>query len=171
MGVMTLADNSWIGLLVLFPVKWGCRMGSMIPWILWLGLLRWLELCTIFTSRWGCDLASLPWHGIQMGPRTWMVLCLGTQIRQEFGLNSLVRWCHQFCSADGESHGLCSLFRCHCKQGCWMGCVASHVLWLRSLVGQAGGCVQPWVGLQISFPAARVEWKKQLYCQGSSLLS
>lgn len=46
------------------------------------------------------------------------------------------------CTKFPEFLGLCSLFKCHCKQGCWMGCVASHVLSLGSLVRWAEGCLQ-----------------------------
>ena len=37
-------------------------------------------------------------------------------------------WGHKFCSADGESHGLCSLFKCHYEQSYWMGYKISCVL-------------------------------------------
>lgn len=50
------------------------------------------------------------------------------------------------------SHELFSLCKYHCKQGCWMSYTHSHVLWLGSLDGQAGGCIQQWVGLSIHFP-------------------
>lgn len=61
-------------------------------------------------------------------------------------------WGHQFCSIDRENHGLFSLLKCHCKQGYWMGYIASHVLWLGCLVEKAKGCIQQWVWLWISFP-------------------
>ena len=82
-----------------------------------------------------------------------MAHCLGTKIRQDCALNFLARQSHLFCSADGLSHGLCSLFKYPNVQGCWMGYTAYHVLWFGSLVGQAEGCIQQWTGLQISFPA------------------
>ena len=82
----------------------------------------------IFSSRWGYKLASLLWQGSRMGPRASNTHCLETHVRQECTLTSLVRLGHQFCPADRESHELCSLFKCQCKQGCWMGYTASHVL-------------------------------------------
>lgn len=64
----------------------------------------------------------------------------------ECALNSLVRWGLWFCSADGESHGLCSLFERHCIQGCWIGCAASCVFWLSSSTVQFKSYIQPWTG-------------------------
>ena len=74
--------------------------------------------------------------------------CLGTQIRQTFAVTWQRPW---LCSVDGESHRICCLFKCHCKQSGWMGYAASCMLWLGSLVWQAEGYIQQWVGLQISF--------------------
>ena len=89
---------------------------------------RWLGQSPILSSRRVYELASLPWWESRRGPRACMAHCLGTSVRQDYALSSLARREHQFCSAKGESPGLDSLFRCHCKQVCWMGCAASHVL-------------------------------------------
>ena len=35
-----------------------------------------------------------------------------------------------------KSHSLCSLFKRHCKQGCWVGCTASSLLWLAFWLGK-----------------------------------
>ena len=51
-----------------------------------------------------------------------MARCLGSRIKQDTALSSLARGNQQFFSAKGESPGLDALFRCHCKQGCWVGC-------------------------------------------------
>ena len=50
-------------------------------------------------------------------------------------------------SEDGESHRLCSLFKCQCKQGYEIVCTAPHMLWLGTLVKWAEGCIQQWVEL------------------------
>ena len=68
---------------------------------------------------------------------TYIALCLGTWIRPESALNSLVRWGHRFCSADGGSHGLCSPCECHCTWGhvlapAVLGCAASRHALARS---------------------------------------
>lgn len=55
--------------------------------------------------------------------------------------------------ADRESPVLCSLFMCHCGQGCGVGYVASPVFWLGPLVRWAEGHVQQWMELWVSFPS------------------
>ena len=35
-----------------------------------------------------------------------------------------------------KSHSLCSLFKHHSKQGCWVGCTASSLLWLAFWLGK-----------------------------------
>ena len=45
---------------------------------------------------------------------------LWTHVRQTV---PLIPWPHGttgFCSEDGENHELCCLFKCHCKQDCWI---------------------------------------------------
>lgn len=44
------------------------------------------------------------------------------------------------------------------QQGCWMGYMASCVLWLCSFVRHTEGCIQQWVELWNSFPA-HAKWK------------
>lgn len=84
--------------------------------------------------------------GWKLGPT---YFCLGTWWGQ-CALNSLVRWSHRFCSADGGSHQLASLCECH-TWGHWIGCAASAMLWVRSSVEQAEACIQLWVGLGFRF--------------------
>lgn len=55
----------------------------------------------------------------------------------------------------------CFLFKCLCKQGCYMGYVASHVLWLGSLAIETEGCIQQCGELHVIF-FAWAEWKNQL---------
>lgn len=93
-------------------------------------LARWSGLGTIFSSRWGYEWVSMPWP-------LWLIV---------WGLESgksvhWIPWSGEttICPADGESHGLCSLFRCHCESSFWMGSAAPCVLWLGSLVGQTEG--------------------------------
>lgn len=135
-------------------------MNPTVVWVHWSYLLG---LVIIFNSRWGYELTSLSWRG----SRVCMAYWLETQIRQDCVLNSMAVQGHWFCFADRESHGLCFLFKCHCKQVCCMGHTASHVLWLGSLIRKAEGCIQQWAGLWISFPFWE-KWDK--YLQGSKAL-
>lgn len=141
----------------------GC-LGSMVR------LIRQFGLGTMLSSKWGYELAFQPWWKQQDGPRTCIAHWLGTWNRQGHVLNSLARQGHWFHSADAKSHRLCSLFKCHCKQGYWKGYSASCVLWLGSLIAQAGNCIQQWTGLQISFPA-QSEQEDQFQGQEGSLWS
>lgn len=68
---------------------------------------------------------------------------------QDCALNSLVRWGHWFCSTYGESHRLCFLFKCHCKQVFWMEYAACYVLWFGCLVWRAEDCIQQWLGYEL----------------------
>lgn len=77
---------------------------------LWLGLTRWSGLHTIFSVKLGYELVALLWQDNGMRPRAWTAHCLGSWIRPECPLNSLVRWAHQFCCAGRGAMGciLCS---------------------------------------------------------------
>lgn len=81
--------------------------------------------------------------GNRIGPMACTAHYLGTQTRPKCLLNSLVKWDHQFCSADGRKLGLCST-----------GCEASFVLRLGFPIGQVEGCIQWWTGL-VSLPHHR----------------
>ena len=100
-------------------------------------LTRWSGLGTTFSSRWGFELASLPLQGSRTGHRTCRAHCLGTWIRQEYALNSLVKQGHQFCSANGKA--------------------TSCTLWLSVTVSRA-------VGLDTQLPMCSVEvpWSGRL---------
>ena len=92
---------------------------------------------------------------ILAGPRTYLRVfkdhCLGTQIWWEYILNYLEGGVTSFAPQMDKSHRLCSLLKCHCKQGHWMGYTDSHVLSLDYLVGRTNGYIQQCMGLGISF--------------------
>lgn len=106
------AAENWISLLAWFPKK-GCGMrfhscpGSLIR------VTRWSGLGSILRSRQGYKLAFLPWWASGIGRRACVTHSLGTEISQDYA-DSMARQGHWFCSADGESHGMCSLSKCHC---------------------------------------------------------
>ena len=139
---MLLAENCWLGLLALFPAQISLEDGLHSCLCSLVKLPRWFGLSTIFISRQDYDLDFLPWQGSRMGPKACMAHCLVIQIGQECALHSLARQVHQFCSEDGEIHGICSLFIWDCKQGCVVGSTASTVIWLVSLVKQTDNWIQ-----------------------------
>lgn len=110
-----------------------------------------MRLCTIFSSKWNYELISVL-IGHRTDPRVCKDHCLGTQIWQECILNYLQDGTTGFAPQMGESHGLCYMLKCHCKQGFWMGYTASHVLSLGCLVARANDYIQQCMGLWISFP-------------------
>lgn len=59
----------------------------------------------------GLWVASLLWQGSRAGLRACTAHCLGTWVRPECTLNSLIRWGYQFYSADGSSYLPFSLFK------------------------------------------------------------
>lgn len=110
-------------------------------------LTRCSGLGIIIQSRHDYEFDSLPCQGSRTGLMTCISLCLRTQIRQDNVLNSVAIEGSRFYSADGESHGLCSLLKFHCKQGFWMGHTPSHMLWICSLFNWNKGYTQKWVVL------------------------
>lgn len=109
------------------------------------------RLGTIFRGRWGYELASLLWRSSRMQPRPCTAYCLLILIRQDCALKSLARQDQQFCYTNGKSHRLCSIFKYHCKQGCWMHCIAYHMLWLGFLVGWPESYIEQWQGYKLVF--------------------
>ena len=124
-------------------------------------LTTWLGLSTIFSSRRSYEVASLPWQGSRVGHSACTANCLGIWIRPECALNPLVRCGHWFCSADEESHSLCSLFKCHSTRGLLNG-LCTFLCALVSFPGQTGwGCILWWAWLWIRF-LAQAQREKQL---------
>ena len=89
-GRVPLAENSGTGLLAWFPtqLRLQCRLCSCLDSLD--SLTEWLRLGAIFSCRRSYELDSLPWQGSRMKPWACAAHCLGTQIRQECVLNSLV---------------------------------------------------------------------------------
>lgn len=84
----------------------------------------------------GAVLCFLPRQDHRTGFTALTACLLGTQIQQSCSSSSMARWGNQLSSADGVSHCLGSLFRCHYKQSYRMGCTVSQVLCISLLVGQ-----------------------------------
>ena len=140
-------------------VRWCCTfLDSLVR------LTRWLRLGTIFYSRWTHELVFLPGRVSS----ACMALLFGTPNQAIVCTEFLgqVRTPVSFClfvfvfSENRERYGLCSLFKCHSNQGCWVAYAVSCVLWLGSLLRQDRGCIQQWAGPWISFPAW-VQWQMQ----------
>ena len=152
MGKLLLA-NSWIGLLTWFPTQLKVWYDLHSYLVFLVRLTKQSELDTILSSVWGIQINFSALAGQQGGPQSLHNLFLGNM--------NWARLCTEFpghmrplvYSAEGESHRLWSLFKCHCKWGCWMNYTASHVFCLGFLVGWAEGCIQQWGRLWISFPA------------------
>lgn len=99
-------------------------LAETIGWDCWLCSLpsegiRWAPWLPVFSSQTSYmagtgyyESPSLFWQDSRMGPRSCTACCLGTWIRPEYVLNSLVRWDHLFCSVDRGSHRLCILLSC-----------------------------------------------------------
>ena len=60
--------------------------------------------------------------------------------------------CIPTCSANGENHRLCSFSKCHHKQGCGMGHIASHMLWLGFLLSRMRAAFSNGQGYMNKFP-------------------
>lgn len=150
--------------LTVLPAQCNCRMASQLPGFVG-QVSQTVRITTILRNRHGYELVSLIGQSSRTGAKASIACCLGTQIRQDCA-PSLARWSHQLCSADGQSHRLCSQLMCHRKQGCRMGYLASPVRFL----GQVGrGCIQQGSGLQVSFPVQVELLQRPQGWQGSFL--
>lgn len=117
-------------------------------------------MVTVLRSRWCYALVSLPCQG------SWAY----------YKEVKLIVWKHEFVrtvhwipwphgplvllSEDRENPGLCSLFQCYCRQGCWDN-TPPHMLWLGILVRWAEGYIQQWVQDELVSPP-KVEKKNQI---------
>ena len=141
-------------------VRWRCTfLDSLVR------LTRWLILGTILYSRWTHELVFLPGRvssacmALLFGTPNQAIVC--TEFLGQVRTPVFFLFVCLFFSENRERYGLCSLFKCHFNQGCWVAYAASCVLWLGSLLRQDRGCIQQWAGPWISFPAW-VQWQMQL---------
>lgn len=90
--------------------QWGCRMGSIVSWVLWLGILGGRDW-TLYLVAYGLWVSSLSWQGSRIGLRACVAFCLKdsnqARVCTEFpghvrSLALLCRW---------GSHMLCHLFK------------------------------------------------------------
>lgn len=124
-----------------------------------------MGLGAMFNVRWGYELASLPWQGLRPRPRAWTAHCLGARVRPECAPISLVRGGHRFCSADGGSRGLCSVFRVPLSVGPLNGLCSNPCALLGSRVRQAEGSFQGRSRPQSRLPACQRPGEEQLLTQ------
>lgn len=68
-----------------------------------------------------------------------------------------------------KSHSLCSLFKHHSKQGCWVGCTASSLLWLAFWLGKLNAVYSN--GSETNQFPAQVEQENDLQSWQGSLWS
>lgn len=134
LGWVLLAEKRWIGLLAQSLPKRDYRMTSAASWVLWSGFLGdgyWVLYLAVGGTM---NKLSCPGGATEQAPKPeQLVAWYPNQERlcTEFSGQMGGLW---FCSADRQSHGLCSSFKCHCKQGCRMDYEDSCVLWLGLLV-------------------------------------